>query len=314
MNQRPRIYVLCPAATVTGGPEALHQFAGLLRAKGVDAAMVYYPSAPIANPVPIPYQKYNVAVAHTIEDGAATVIVIPEVVTDVASMFPLSRKAVWWLSVDNYFESRRFSPDQSVFIPRPDLVHLCQSHYAYDYLMRRQVKPLLMLSDFLTEDVFSPGEVTRRPPVAAYNPRKPSQSLLRIMAQTNDRTWLPLQNMDKGQISQVLRAVRLYVDFGPHPGRDRIPREAALCGAVVVTGRRGSAGFAQDMPLPEQFRLDEQMADFETRAVTLINGLLGSETAFQEASAEQEPYRDWVRANKKAFQTEVDAFIAAMHL
>ncbi len=314
MKQRRRVFVLCPADTISGGPEALHQLAGALRAKGVDAAMVYYPAAPAGNPVPVPYRQYDVAVRHTIEDDTATVVVIPEVVTSVAWKFPLSKKAIWWLSIDNYFKWQHLNAGPSVFAPRPDLVHLCQSHYAYDYLMHRAVQPLLMLTDFLTPDVFSPGKAAGRLPVAAYNPRRGSESLQWLMAQTGDHVWLPLQNMDKAELSEILRTVRLYVDFGSHPGRDRIPREAALCGAVVVTGRKGSAGFRADMPLPERFRLDEQAVDFEARALALIDELLESETAFLAASFEQECYRDWIRCSRKVFEAEVDAFVAEMRL
>jgi hypothetical protein len=316
MRQYQRVIVLCPAGTISGGPEALHQFAGMLRAKGVDAAIVYYPAAPLANPVPTPYQHYDVAIRHAIEDDPTTVIVIPEVVTSLAWKFPLAKKAIWWLSIDNYFKWQHFNPGPSVFASRSDLVHLCQSHYAYDFLAHRGVRPLLMLTDFLTEDAFLPGQAAAaaRLPLVAYNPKRASRSLERLMAQTSNHVWLPLQNMDKTELSEVLRTVRLYVDFGSHPGRDRIPREAALCGAVVITGRKGSAGFTEDMPLPERFRLDEKITSFEKQAFELITRLLASDSEFSEASAEQERYRDWIRSNKRAFEAEVNEFIATMQL
>ena len=33
---------------------------------------------------------------------------------------------------------------------------------------------------------------------------------------------------------------QVYIDFGHHPGQDRLPREAVQCGCVVITGTRGS--------------------------------------------------------------------------
>jgi len=33
---------------------------------------------------------------------------------------------------------------------------------------------------------------------------------------------------------------QVYIDFGHHPGQDRLPREAVQCGCVVITGKRGS--------------------------------------------------------------------------
>ncbi len=308
MTERPTVSVLCPAATISGGPEALHQFAGALREKGVDSAMVYYPGAP-EQAVPAPYQRYGVAVRPVAEDGADTVVIIPEVVTSLAWRFPLAKKAIWWLSIDNYFKWRHLNPGPSVLDPRAGLMHLCQSYYARDFLSRRRVAPLSMLTDFLTDDAFTLGPAAGRVPVAAYNAKRLSEPQRRLMDRVSDRIWLPLEHMTKAELADVLREVRLYVDFGAHPGRDRMPREAALCGAVVLTGRQGAAGFAEDVPIPERFRLDETMPDFESRAAALVGELLSSDLAFQEAWSEQAAYRDWIGHNKDVFIAEVEAFI-----
>jgi hypothetical protein len=307
-----KIFILCPAATISGGPEALHQLGGALRNKNVDAAIVYYPAAQQAHQVPAPYRHYGVAVSPMVEDDPASVVVIPEVATSLAWRFPNARKAIWWLSVDNYFKWQHINPGPSVFDPRPDLVHLCQSRYAHDFLAGRGVGPLLMLTDFLTTDVFTSGPVSGRLPVVAYNPKKAPETTQRLIARHSGRVWLPLENLSQQTLAELLCEVRIYADFGPHPGRDRIPREAALCGAVVITGRKGAAAFPTDMPLPERFRLDEQLPDFEAHAITLLDELLGSDAAFLEASEHQATYRRWIGENKATFLTEIDGFIAAL--
>jgi hypothetical protein len=134
------------------------------------------------------------------------------------------------------------------------------------------------------------------------------------MAAGGGRVWLPLEGLDKESLAEVLRQVRVYVDFGPHPGRDRIPREAALCGAVVVTGRRGAAAFAADVPIPERFRLDEAAVGFDARALGLIDELLRSDAAFLEAWEQQAGYRRWIGGDREVFLREVDGFVAAMGL
>jgi hypothetical protein len=206
------------------------------------------------------------------------------------------------------------NPGPSVLDARPDLIHLCQSHYAHDFLTRLHVRPLLMLTDFLTDDAFTPGPPSGRLPMVAYNPKRVSDAMRRLMKQAGQHIWLPLENMDKTALAEVLREVRVYVDIGHHPGRDRIPREAASCGAVVITGRQGAAGFAGDMPLPGRFRLNDHAMDTDPRGLALIEQLLTSETAFMDAWSEQAPYRDWIRHNKDAFLAEVETFIASMHL
>jgi hypothetical protein len=305
-----KIFILCPGTAISGGPEALHQLCGALRHRGADAAMVYYPGGP--HQVPEPYRQYGVAVRAIAEDSPASVIVIPEVATSLAWRFPNARKAIWWLSVDNYFKWQHINPGPSVFDPRPDLVHLCQSHYAYDFLAGRGVGPSLMLTDYLTANVFVGGSALGRLAAVAYNPKKAPETTKRLMARRGGPIWLPLQQLSKAELAELLREVRIYVDFGPHPGRDRIPREAALCGAVVITGRRGAAGFTADMPLPDRFRLDEQQPDFEPRALHLIDELLGSDAAFLKASQQQANYRTWISGNQADFLAEVDDFITAM--
>jgi len=313
MTGRCKIFILCAAGAISGGPEALHQLGGALRARGVAASMVYYPSGP-QHAVPVPYRHYGVAVSPGVADDEASVIVIPEVVTSLAWRFPRARKAIWWLSVDNYFKWQHLNPGPSVLERRADFVHLCQSHYARDFLDRRGVGPRLMLTDFLTTEVFRAGVAAGRVPAVAFNPKKAPETTQRLMAAGGGRIWLPLEGLDKESLAEVLRQVRVYVDFGPHPGRDRIPREAALCGAVVVTGRQGSAAFPGDVPIPDRFRLDEAAVDFDVRALGLIDELLRSDAAFLEASEQQAGYRGWIEGNWEGFMHEVDGFIAAIGL
>ena len=308
-----RVFILCPAGAISGGPEALHQLGGALRARGIAAAMVYYPTGS-RHEVPAPYRHYGVAVSSGVADDAESVVVIPEVVTSLAWRFPRARKAIWWLSVDNYFKWQQLNPGPSVLQPRPDLMHLCQSEYARDFLAQRGVGPRLMLTDFLTAEVFRAGPAAGRVPAVAFNPKKAPETTQRLMGAGGSRVWLPLEGLDKESLAEVLRQVRVYVDFGPHPGRDRIPREAALCGAVVVTGRRGAAAFAADVPIPERFRLDEAAVDFDARALRLIDELLRSDAAFLRAWEQQAGYRQWIAGNRAAFMREVDGFVAAVGL
>ena len=313
-----KVFILCPRGAVSGGPEALHQLCGALRTRRVAASMVYYPSRPVhdgpVHDVPAPYRHYGVAVSPGVEDDAACLVVIPEVATSLAWRFASARRAIWWLSVDNYFKWQHLNPGPSVLRPEADIVHLCQSDYARDFLLRNGVDGGLMLTDFLTEDVFRTGPAAGRLAAVAFNPRKAPETTQRLMAACGGRTWLPLEGLDKASLAELLRQVRVYVDFGPHPGRDRIPREAALCGAVVVTGRRGAAGFATDLPIPERFRLDEAAADFDAQALGLIDQLLRSDAAFLQASEQQADYRRWIACNRDAFMREVDGFVAAMRL
>jgi hypothetical protein len=311
-----KVSILCPAGSISGGPEAMHQLCGGLRARGVDAAMVYYggPSSGGRSEVPSVYAYCGAAGRPVAEDGPDQVIVIPEVTTSLAHRFPAARKVIWWLSVDNYFKWQHLNPGPSVLDPNAGLLHLCQSYYARDFLLRAGIPAPLMLTDYLTPGAFTVGPPTDRLPVIAYNPKKAPDTLRDLIATGGGRTWIPLEGLDKPALADLLREVRLYIDLGPHPGRDRLPREAALCGTVVLTGRRGAAAFAGDVPLPAAYRLDEAAPDFQANALGLIDRLLGEEDAFLLAWAEQRSYRDWISRNAVVFAAELEEFIAALGL
>ena len=97
-----KIFVCCPKGVITGGPELLHQFVHSLRMKGVDAYVLYYPFDEIGE-TPAQYQHYNIEIGHYEQVDDDSMIILPEVATNLSVFFKKQRKAIWWLSIDNYF-------------------------------------------------------------------------------------------------------------------------------------------------------------------------------------------------------------------
>ena len=64
--------------------------------------------------------------------------------------------------------------------------------------------------------------------------------------------------MTTQEVVQLVRSAKVYIDFGNHPGKDRIPREAAIGGCIVITGKKGSAAFEEDVPIPNKYKFDEE--------------------------------------------------------
>lgn len=54
-----------------------------------------------------------------------------------------------------------------------------------------------------------------------------------------------------------MKQSKVYIDFGPHPGMDRIPREAALAGCIVITNKNGAANYDKDVPIPPQYKFEK---------------------------------------------------------
>ena len=74
-----------------------------------------------------------------------------------------------------------------------------------------------------------------------------------------DIEWRPIEKMTPAQVQELLAQAKIYIDFGNHPGRDRIPREAAISGCVVITGKRGAAANDIDINIPAEFKFDEKI-------------------------------------------------------
>ena len=75
---------------------------------------------------------------------------------------------------------------------------------------------------------------------------------------TRDINWVPLVGMSNDQVLNYLKTSKVYIDFGNHPGKDRLPREAAICGCCIITGKKGAAAFKEDIPISETYKFDDK--------------------------------------------------------
>ena len=52
---------------------------------------------------------------------------------------------------------------------------------------------------------------------------------------------IKLSGFNTKQIINIYNKTKVYLDFGYHPGKDRMPREAALFNNCIITNKKGSA-------------------------------------------------------------------------
>ncbi len=102
----------------------------------------------------------------------------------------------------------------------------------------------------------------------------------------------------------VMQASKLYIDFGDHPGKDRIPREAVSCGCLLLTNKRGSAAFHEDIPIDEKYKVDEPF-DYERISETVKSMLENYAQNFSDF----EEYRNFIKSEKVFFEEDVKVFI-----
>lgn len=248
------IYILCPPDYATGGVELLHQLCAEIRAHG-QKCFIWYPDFWFPdiskNPTPKEYAVYGNEYVVSSTPPKNTVVIVPEIYAGVAAQ--LERPVVFWESVDNY--TRRFG--KNVITP-PHTIHLTQSEYARDFLEKNGVWDPIPVTDYLNDDFFKAMPKMKRDPVVLYNPAKGLQYTRRVMEFCDGIQFYPIENMSRADVIQLMCRSMVYIDFGDHPGKDRLPREAAMCGMIVITGWNGSAAFREDVNIPVLYKIERE--------------------------------------------------------
>ncbi|MGA0611196.1 hypothetical protein [Caldimonas sp. KR1-144] len=307
-------FVFAPSSYVTGGPEALHQLVDGLRKLGRKAYISYFP-ANASQDIPEPFAHYDVSVRQP-QDLPHEYVIAPESATYLLRRFRRARRAVWWLSVDYFFGVERLSAWADLLrrvrfalqrrnLSRAELRrvdHFCQSRYALDFVHALGL-PAQMLSDYVTSDIVSPIHAASRTRRILFNPKKGIATTQRLMRQMPDVEFMALRGLSRFEMSATLQSSMLYMDFGHHPGKDRMPREAAASGCCVITGRRGSAGFQEDLPIPDAYKLDESSDAFEQRFATLVRAIF---SRFDDHAGNFDAYRSHIAQERARFMDEID--------
>jgi hypothetical protein len=307
-----RIYVCCPGNAVSGGPEVLHQLVAALSAHGKEAYIAYQPSGRRWQ-TPQEYLRYQCPVAERVVDEDDSAVVVPEICTAMLKSIRAAQRVIWWLSVDNYsgnFDNRTLLKtwltrrvSTGIDRSRP-CTHLFQSEYARSFVKKRLGADGWFLSDYLADEYLrcNPTPVGRDDTIL-FNPKKGYGFTRKIIALCPALRFVPLINMSRVQLRTALETSKVYMDFGPHPGKDRLPREASLCGCVIVVGRRGSASNASDVPLEARYKYAVKDAYIPAIAATLDDILRNHPDHF----AAQAQYRSLLRKERESFEQDLRA-------
>ena len=239
------ILCACPANCATGGPEAIHWLvSGLNKIEGVDARIWYW-DVKSDPPMPEEYKTYGCEYVTDLPAGYTDVIIYPEIWGNHALDHPECTNAIWWLGVDAY---AAWNTDPGAFLADDRIIHIAQSAYAYDFLYLLGVKRLMKLTDTLNADFYEDYEEGERGDVVLYNPSKATPFMRELIAECQRQgiEFRPISGMTRAEVIDAMRHSKLYVDFGEFPGRERMPREAALCGCCLITSKIGSADYVED--------------------------------------------------------------------
>lgn len=247
------------------------------------------------------------------------------------------KKTMWWLSVDNFYLSiflgnrKDFFLDKAInkvwrFFFKKTLIdieekiykkidfsilklpkevqnldlYLAQSFYALNYLLQQGIpkEKVFYLSDYLNEDFLKTKvDLPKKENVVIYNPKKGREFTKKIIKEAKDIKFIPIINMTPKQVIEALQKAKVYIDFGNHPGKDRIPREAAILGCCIITGKRGSAAFYEDVPIPNEYKFD----DDEENIPKIINKIKDCFESFDKRHLDFNHYREVIKQEPQKF-------------
>jgi len=295
----------------------LHQFVHELGFAGYDASILYYPFREDYDVIN-EYKNYNIKIeTYSSALRTASYFVVSETLTHMVSRFGPKKTIVWWMSVDNYLSSsslayalknrlnpfRYISDGASLSKVR---LNLYQSEYARIFLEKMGVKNnLLKLSDFLNPEFLKYSEkvmISEKKDIVVYNPAKGRDRAHKVIVACPRFEFLPIQNMRRSQVISLLVSAKVYLDLGSHPGKDRIPREAAALGCVILTNQRGSAHNMIDIPIPLNYKIDDYDPNFFLRIPPIILDLFSN---YEYHHARLAPYRTKIKEEEAVFSADV---------
>jgi len=328
-----KVFVYCPARVATGGAELLHQVVHILNEAGRAAYIVYHDDR--SAKVPVEYQNYNLKVAAEVEDSAENILVLYEALFDKYRSVKNCQLICWWLSVDNFYicstsylsvrdylkwdaamalrvlKHRAFQllKGHNYFssalslkeLSASSAVNCYQSEYAQHFLHTNGFSEILPLMDFINLDFYSPNDNTVRENKVLYNPKKGFKFTQQLMSAAPHLKWVALENMSRAQLLHEFQTSKLYVDFGYHPGKDRIPREAAINGCCVITNRAGSARYFEDVSIYKEYKFDERTAD-RKEIIALMDDIMAD---YDKHAPNFDFYRTRILKEKEEFVQQV---------
>ena len=261
------IYLVCHARVRTGGPEAIHQLGRALLDLGHDARIVYCQAGvtPVADagvvrfpvlddPMPPAYTHYDVPRAWEVPDLPDIAVVLPEMEPVLSGVFQQATPHVWWLSIDHGLRAVEAFGGFGAF-RGTSCIHLCQSFYALEYLRQHDLYGLPLFDYTAPEHTAAADAIGTLPRQdRILYPARGAWFTNHLRRWAPGLDWQELKGFTPPQVQELFLTSKLYVDFGSHPGKDRMPREAALLGCCIITGRNGAAANPFDIPIPDRYK------------------------------------------------------------
>lgn len=292
------VFFVAPYGIKAGGCESLHQAASELIKAGICVRMAYV-GYDEKNINPYRHYDLDFLTLDSVSDSESNILVFPELYRHLSVSFFRATVFVWWLSLpagirrgSNIIKrlywvlslplkillrrhgytsksERRTSgflaltnEHERHFKYDSRITHLCSSLYAWRYVRPRACHHsrivLSPVSDYYVNRCNEFQQITKED-IVLYNYEKSGDIIPLIKPFFPNMTFFALKGFSEAQLLLLFSRAKIYLDLGPFPGPERMPKEAALCGCAIITGTRGAAGNNYDVPIPDEFKIDSSL-------------------------------------------------------
>lgn len=179
--------------------------------------------------------------------------------------------------------------------------HLTQSYYSLIFLKKNKIFNSMPVSDYINNDYFVKTNNNKKKNIICYNPSKRMDYAGKIIKICKNLKFIPLKNLSRDDIIKTLKTSKIYIDFGNHPGKDRIPREAVMLNNCILTNKKGSAKYYEDLAIPSEFKFKENI--FNLFAIKeKINDTIKN---FDKKIIKFDQYKEKIKNERKIFKNEI---------
>lgn len=306
-----------PGDNIAGGTESLFQLGAAINENGGDANICYFPYE-YNFMTPEKFKDYNVSQKRFF-DTENTVHVFPENRTKLSKKIKRGKCCIFWLSVDNYY----YKKDHYGYLKRlvkfygsllktrlpfslmKNHIHLLQSEFSRQHLAKTKWNKIF-IGDYIKYDNTSFNTEGKKNKIL-YNPVKGFHITKNLINNNPDLEFVALAGYSRQELEKLMAESAVYIDFGNHPGRDRLPREFVLKGGVVITGKRGSAENDIDIPIPSKYKLNTESAHFYEQFRILVDEVFKDITVGQ---TDMKSYRDIIVSDPETHSKNVKEFLS----
>jgi len=295
------VILVCPGGLATGGTEGIHNLCHYLNKVGAHAKILY--TTHKTNPQPKEYAKYECEYLTILPKDYRGVIVLPEVWGNQVLMpeYKDCTVAINWQGVDVY-DWHNAPKDRNRFLERPDTIHIANSDYAIDHLRKLGIEPV-KIADCLNDDFYDvPTDGFDRKNVVLYNPVSVKLTHFQevVMSKCLNEFGIrfrPLEGYTRKELIDIFQHSKLYVDFGVFSGRERLPREAVMCGCCILTSNKGTASYHNDNGILDKYKVEDV-----NDAVQMVKYVLNN---YNQCKPDFNAYREALREEKRNYINDV---------